>query len=160
VTGWTDIGQLLEDADLAEQRVILQHLVHLLVLTAADTGIAFSGRGCPGASRSRRGSGTASSNWGRRSDGNQGADHHRLAADVCALGRAGPNPQPETGDSQAGPAADRVGHPRPDPSARAGDGLGLLQNPRGAEETRHQHCQQGHGRQHPSRGRVRSGTKA
>lgn len=38
VTGWTDIGQLLDDADLAEQRVILQHLVHSLVLTAADKG--------------------------------------------------------------------------------------------------------------------------
>ena len=38
VTGWTDVGQLLDDADLAEQRVILQHLVHSLVLTAADKG--------------------------------------------------------------------------------------------------------------------------
>lgn len=38
VTGWTDIGQLIDDADLAEQRVILQHLVHSLVLTAADKG--------------------------------------------------------------------------------------------------------------------------
>jgi hypothetical protein len=36
VTSWTDIGQLIDDADLAEQRVILQHLVHSLVLTAAD----------------------------------------------------------------------------------------------------------------------------
>lgn len=38
VAGWTDIGQLLDDADLAEQRVILQHLVHSLVLAAADKG--------------------------------------------------------------------------------------------------------------------------
>jgi len=36
ITGWTDIGQLLDNADLAEQRVILQHLVHSLELTAAD----------------------------------------------------------------------------------------------------------------------------
>lgn len=33
-----DIGQLIDDADLAEQRVIPQHLVHSLVLTAADKG--------------------------------------------------------------------------------------------------------------------------
>jgi site-specific DNA recombinase len=38
VTDWTDIGQLLDAADLAEQRVILQHRVHSLVLTAADKG--------------------------------------------------------------------------------------------------------------------------
>ncbi len=38
VTDWTDIGQLIDDADLGEQRVILQHLVHSLVLTAADKG--------------------------------------------------------------------------------------------------------------------------
>ncbi len=38
VASWTDIGQLIDDADLAEQRVILQHLVHSLVLTAADKG--------------------------------------------------------------------------------------------------------------------------
>ena len=29
---------MIDDADLAEQRVILQHLVHSLVLTAADKG--------------------------------------------------------------------------------------------------------------------------
>ena len=38
VTAWTDIGQLIDDADLAQQRVILQHIVHSLVLTAVDKG--------------------------------------------------------------------------------------------------------------------------